>query len=98
MTIGENRAARYTDLFATTHAHEDVSDCAYCPICSAISVIRKTRPEVVEHLAGAAKELAIVAGLLLEEAGRIIASAEAAAKPPAGAERSSDNVRHLDVS
>lgn len=64
----ELRAARYEDLFERSH----VSDCAYCPICTTISVVRNTKPELLDHLASAARELVVAAGILLEEAGEII--------------------------
>ena len=66
----ELRAARYEDLFESSH----VSDCAYCPICATISVVRNTKPELLDHLASAARELMVAAGILLEEAGEIIGS------------------------
>lgn len=66
----EERAARYEDLFERGHDHG--SDCAYCPICATIAVVRKTKPEILDHLAAAAKELIIAAGILLEEAGEVI--------------------------
>lgn len=78
------RAARKSDLFghekfdrsqpapAEGHAFEHASDCAYCPICATIAVVRKTRPEVLDHLAAAARELIVAAGIILEEAGEIV--------------------------
>ena len=68
----EVRAAKYSDLFEEPHARE--SDCAYCPICTTISVVRNTKPEVLDHLAKAAREVLLAAGILLEEAGEFIAS------------------------
>ncbi|MBK5226932.1 MAG: hypothetical protein JJE05_00290 [Actinobacteria bacterium] len=69
----EERAARYSDLFGTGgHDHEHASDCAYCPICSVIAVVRNTKPEVLEHLANAARELIVAAGMLLEEAENVV--------------------------
>lgn len=69
----EERAARYSDLFgAGGHDHEHASDCAYCPICSVIAVVRNTKPEVLEHLANAARELIVAAGMLLEEAENVV--------------------------
>lgn len=76
--IEEERAARYSDLFASQHEHAD--NCAYCPICATIGVLRNTKPEVLEHLATAARELITVAGILLEEATEVIGAAETAAK------------------
>ncbi|MGH8868951.1 MAG: hypothetical protein ACRDYU_13260 [Actinomycetes bacterium] len=32
-------------------------DCRFCPLCQAASALRQTRPEVAEHLLGAASEL-----------------------------------------
>ena len=74
MTDDPTRAARYSDLFAEQrHEHGLNSDsCAYCPICATIAVVRNTKPEVMEHLANAARELILVAGMLLEEAGEVI--------------------------
>jgi hypothetical protein len=98
LTVGENRAARYTDLFAARHDHEDVSDCAYCPICSTIGVVRKTKPELLDHLSAAARELLIVAGILLEEAGGIIAATDQTNRTKsAPAEDPPDNVRRIDA-
>jgi hypothetical protein len=63
----EARAARYSDLFGEKHDHPP--ECAYCPICATINIVRSTRPEVMEHLAVAARELMLAAGMILEEAG-----------------------------
>ena len=63
----ERRAGRYSDLFAE-HA-EHTSDCAYCPICTGIGLVRSANPEILDHLAAAARELMIAAGMFLEEAG-----------------------------
>ena len=63
----ERRAGRYSDLFAE-HA-EHASDCAYCPICTGIGLVRSANPEILDHLAAAARELMIAAGMFLEEAG-----------------------------
>ena len=90
--MSDERAAKYSDLFAAGHDH--TPDCAYCPICATIAVVRKTRPEVMEHLAVAARELIIAAGLLLEEATEIIG-------PPGEAARTGKSkkasVRRIDV-
>lgn len=75
----EARAARYSDLFE--ESHREVSDCAYCPICTAIGVVRTTQPEVLDHLARAARELVAAAGLLLQEAGDRIGK-EPTSSPP----------------
>jgi hypothetical protein len=98
LTVGENRAARYSDLFAARHDHEEISDCAYCPICSTIGVVRKTKPELLDHLSAAARELLIVAGILLEEAGGIIAATDQNNRnDPVPAEDPPDNVRRIDA-
>lgn len=62
----DERAARYSDLFATGHEH--ASDRALCPICATIAVLRETKPEVVDHLAKAARELLAAASILIDEA------------------------------
>lgn len=69
------RAARYSDLFGDRREHP--SDCQYCPFCATVNVVRKTHPEVLEHLAAAARELIAAAGIMVEEA------AKAVAPPPA---------------
>jgi hypothetical protein len=63
----DTRGARYSDLFENAHNHS-TSDCAYCPICATIAAVRNTKPEVLEHLAAAARELVLAAGLFLEQA------------------------------
>ena len=103
MESDARRAARKSDLFGhetfdrsqtqhpSGHSAEHTSDCAYCPICATIAVVRKTRPEVLDHLATAARELIVAAGIILEEAGEIVgglpkeeASAEPDEDPAAG--------------
>ena len=74
MNDDPSRAARYSDLFAEQRHEHGVSSeaCAYCPICATIAVVRNTKPEVLEHLAAAARELIVAAGILLDEAGEVI--------------------------
>ena len=94
MEPDNERAARYSDLFAGKHEH--AAECAYCPICATIAVVRKSNPEVLEHLAGAARELLSAAAKLLEEAENVVGApdkAEASGSP--GAE--SAKVRRIDV-
>ena len=95
MSTSEERAARYSDLFERAHS-EHGSDCAYCPICATIAVVRKTRPEVLDHLAAAAREMVVAAGILLEEAEKVVGSAAGPAEddPP----ETTSKVRHIDVS
>jgi hypothetical protein len=80
------------DFRAHQHAHP--SECAHCPICATLAVLRNVKPEVVEHLAAAARELVIAAGLLVEEAGKVVGVADTAASPP---EQPPANVRRLDL-
>ncbi|CAN5493664.1 hypothetical protein BH20ACT23_BH20ACT23_26520 [soil metagenome] len=95
MSTNEERAARYSDLFERTHS-EHGSDCAYCPFCATIAVVRNTRPEVLDHLAAAAREMVVAAGILLEEAERVVGSSidPADDDPP----ETSSKVRRIDVS
>jgi hypothetical protein len=72
----QERAARYSDLFEPGGGHEHPSNCAYCPICATIGIVRNARPEIVEHLAAATRELIAAAGLFLEEAERIVGAEE----------------------
>ncbi len=64
------------------HEHERPADCAYCPICATISVVRNTRPEVMGHLAAAARELLAAASILVEEAGKVVAPETTEESPP----------------
>jgi hypothetical protein len=75
------------------HQHAHTSDCAYCPICATIAVVRNVKPEVLEHLAAAARELVIAAGMLVEEAGKVVGvpPTQVPEEPPPA------NVRHLDL-
>lgn len=99
------RAARKSDLFG--HETSDrsqpspseghPSDCAYCPICATIAVVKKTRPEVLDHLAAAARELIVAAGIILEEAGEIVGGAPAQEPEPGSThepDRESDGKVH----
>lgn len=88
----EERAARYSDLFEESHNHG--SDCAYCPICATIAVVRKTKPEILDHLAAAARELIIAAGILIEEAGEVIGND--LKKDPAR-EPDAPRIRRIDI-
>jgi hypothetical protein len=93
VAMNDERAGRYSDLFASGHDHT-ASDCAYCPICATIAVVRNTKPEVLEHLAAAARELIVAAGLLLDEAGEVV-GAEARKKAPG--EDGDGKVRRIDI-
>lgn len=48
-------AAAFRDV--NEHVATDGEDCAYCPICQAISALRRTSPEVRQHLSSAAASL-----------------------------------------
>lgn len=81
--------ARYTDLFEESHDH--TPECAYCPVCATIRVARKTKPEVVEHLTNAARELMLAAGIFLDGLGEALGpDTEPPREDPAP-----DNVRHI---
>ena len=90
----DTRGARYSDLFESAHNH--TSDCAYCPICATIAAVRNTKPEVVEHLAAAARELVLAAGLFLDQAG---AQARAQQQPQKhdGDDEGDGTVRRIEV-
>jgi hypothetical protein len=92
--MSEERAARYSDLFAGRHDHS--AECAYCPICATIAVVRNTKPEVVEHLAAAAREMIAAAGILLEEAEQVIGRPETQPSTP-GSDPQEGKVRRIDV-
>lgn len=93
MEPDNERAARYSDLFAGHHEH--APECAYCPICATIAVVRRSNPEVLEHLAGAARELISAAAKLLEEADNVVGKPETGDGEPA--EDHSGKVRRIDV-
>ena len=95
MSTSEERAARYSDLFERAHS-EHGSDCAYCPICATIAVVRNTRPEVLDHLAAAAREMVVAAGILLEEAEKVVGSSTDPADDDSP--ETSSKVRRIDVS
>ena len=88
----DRRAGRYSDLFGPHQEH--ASDCAYCPICTGISLVRSANPEVLDHLAAAAREFMIAAGLFLEEAGKRVGAPEQHPEDDGGDE---GKVRHIDV-
>ena len=88
----EERAAKYADLFEGAHDHP--SDCAYCPICATIAVVRKTKPEILDHLAAAARELILAAGILIEEASEVIGSEM---KPRSVPDDEAGKVRRIDI-
>lgn len=89
----ERRAGRYSDLFAE-HA-EHTSDCAYCPICTGISLVRSTNPEILDHLAAAAREFMIAAGMFLEEAGGRVGKPDGHRSGPEGDD--DGKVRRIDI-
>lgn len=91
----ERRAARYSDLFGDHHGH--TPDCAYCPICTGVALVRHANPEVLDHLAAAAREFMIAAGLFLEEAGNIVGSAEARREQSRDAAEGDGKVRRIDI-
>ena len=88
----QERAARYSDLFGDRREHP--SDCAYCPFCATVNVVRKTHPEVLEHLAAAARELITAAGILIEEAAKTVAPPPA---PVEEEEHTTAEVRWIDT-
>jgi hypothetical protein len=91
------RGARYSDLFATEHQHRE-DNCALCPICATVGLLRNTKPEVLDHLAAAARELIAAAAILIEEASEVVAATEKAAKGEHEPRpRDADNVRHINV-
>ena len=94
MESESERAARYSDLFAAGHEH--AAECAYCPICATIAVVRKTNPEVLDHLAGAARELLAAAGKLIEEAEKVVGNPPGE-EAPSEPSSHSGKVRRIDV-
>jgi hypothetical protein len=53
--MGAAAADKLTDI--NEHIATGGSDCQYCPLCQAISIVRRTSPEVKAHLADAASSL-----------------------------------------
>ncbi len=88
----DRRAGRYSDLFGAHQEH--TSDCAYCPICTGISLVRSTNPEVLDHLAAAAREFMIAAGLFLEDAGKRVGAPETRGEGESGDD---GKVRRIDI-
>ena len=94
MEPDNERAARYSDLFA---GHQDhAAECAYCPICATIAVVRRSNPEVLDHLAGAARELLQAAAKLLEEADKVVGRPEGSSGENNG-DPDPGKVRRIDV-
>ena len=91
----QQRAARYSDLFGDK-GEQHPSDCAYCPFCATVAVVRKTHPEVLDHLAAAARELIAAAGILIEEAASVVAPPSPAEAEPSQPEETA-NVRWIDA-
>ena len=85
------KGAKYRDLFETPK-HDHSAECSICPICAGLSVLRKTKPEVVEHLTVAVRELVVAAGLLLEEASEVVGAAKDEAT-----EEKDTRVRRIDI-
>jgi hypothetical protein len=95
VTDDGGRAARYHDLFENGHEHK--SDCAYCPICATIAVVRQTKPEVLDHLAAAARELIVAAGILLEEAGNVVGTPDPETTTTRDGTANGAKVRRIDI-
>lgn len=93
MDDDDQRAGRYSDLFGG-HA-EHTADCAYCPICTGIGLVRSANPEILDHLAAAARELMIAAGMFLEEAGGRVGKPDVSKTPPV--DQSAGKVRRIDI-
>jgi hypothetical protein len=92
--MSDERAARYSDLFAEKREH--TSECAYCPICATIAVVRNTNPQVLEHFAGAAREMLAAVSIMIAEAEQVVGNLDRdKASPTTGADRS--KVRRIDV-
>lgn len=51
-------------------ARHDVDVCGVCPICTGARLLGEVRPELVAHLAEAARHLAAAARTLMEDAER----------------------------
>lgn len=58
--------ARRTGGVANAHIATGAPECRLCPICQLISVLRESRPEVVDHLTDVAGSLAAAVRALLE--------------------------------
>ena len=70
------------------HIATGSAECAYCPICRSVHLIRQTSPEVRSHLA-------VAAASLMQAAAGILATAVADENRAAGAR--GDGVEHIDL-
>lgn len=82
--------------------HDHADNCAYCPLCTGIGMLRSAQPDVVDHLAGAARELISALRVVLEQAEGVLAAVEDASRvSDDNSDQSEANpdpvVRHLDV-
>lgn len=71
-------------------------ECCVCPVCQLISAARQARPEVVEHLAGAAAEAFSAFRALVDAAGAP-AAGEAPAGSASGQRRNGRGVERIDL-
>jgi putative component of membrane protein insertase Oxa1/YidC/SpoIIIJ protein YidD len=80
-------------------------ECRSCPVCQLISVIRNTRPEVLEHLAAAVGEVAAAVRVVTPQAAEPSATTRSARAQPGGGGADGQRARgrepapveHIDV-
>lgn len=80
----DRAAATVSEINA--HIATGSAECAFCPICRTVHVVRQTSPEVKAHLAGAASSL-------LQAVVQMLATVP----PPAGRQEPGSGVERIDL-
>jgi hypothetical protein len=58
-TVADEAAKLFAaaQTWADEHSRSEAPPCRYCPICTAVALLRSSNPEVVEHLEAAGMSL-----------------------------------------
>jgi hypothetical protein len=78
------------------HIATGAPECRLCPVCQLIAFVRDTRPETVEHLAGAGA--ALIAALRATLVGHQNNPPEAGTERTTGPVSGRPGVQHIDIS
>ncbi len=81
------------------HIATGAPECRLCPVCQLISLVRDTRPEVIEHLTGAAAALlsALRSLMASQEASSPHAGTSAGSGGRGGDSTGPPGVQHIDI-
>lgn len=73
------------DQAGHAHAPDDAAACRLCPLCAGMRALGEHRPELLGHLAEAARHLSLAARTVLD------------AQPPSDGDRDDDGLEHIDL-